>query len=305
MRNTMVPLLAACVTLASSHSAAVGDDQRTIDLGAAFQRASRMDGSAYQLARHYLMQKPEELVKIVREKSKSDNWRERDLARALLLRLTKPKEVELWDFVLLNYYQELKLLPDGTVNVCFPLSSKLVIDKRVPVEGIVVDRRSVPLLLEKLREIGPIARAGYYETQMKALFTMLKHFADPGSANAVTDYFFRYQLQNDLLDDLLVTLGERTVAPLREAVKSAPLTTGCLRLLIRNTIKASSNAPPTAATVPISARDIAKPGTSESSRMTDPNTKAMMPPRPSTPKLGAKASAIINTTPRRISARPA
>ncbi|MNP75095.1 hypothetical protein D3C76_1720890 [compost metagenome] len=48
-----------------------------------------------------------------------------------------------------------------------------------------------------------------------------------------------------------------------------------------------------------------KPGTSVSIRITAPTTKATMPPKPTTPKLGKNASAIMKAMPSMISAAPA
>ncbi|MNQ65644.1 hypothetical protein D3C85_801040 [compost metagenome] len=59
------------------------------------------------------------------------------------------------------------------------------------------------------------------------------------------------------------------------------------------------------AVVTITGRGMPKPGTSVSIRITAPTTKAAMPPKPITPKLGMKASAAMNRMPSRIRAMPA
>jgi hypothetical protein len=57
------------------------------------------------------------------------------------------------------------------------------------------------------------------------------------------------------------------------------------------------------AVIPINGQETAMP--SSSIRMTEPNRKAASPPKPSAPKLGAKASPTISRMPSRIRATPA
>jgi hypothetical protein len=47
-----------------------------------------------------------------------------------------------------------------------------------------------------------------------------------------------------------------------------------------------------------------KPGASVSISISAPITKATMPPKPSVPNVGRKASAIRNASPRKMSPRP-
>ncbi|MNF07016.1 hypothetical protein D3C80_2070920 [compost metagenome] len=55
----------------------------------------------------------------------------------------------------------------------------------------------------------------------------------------------------------------------------------------------------------MNAKGMPKPGASVSIKMTAPTTNATMPPKPTTPKLGKNASAIMKASPSKISATPA
>ena len=70
-----------------------------------------------------------------------------------------------------------------------------------------------------------------------------------------------------------------------------------LRDLLR-AIEAASAIPP------ISSQAISKPGMSVSISITEPMTKAMIPPIPSTPKVGVSVSAMISASPSKVRARP-
>ncbi|MNP70012.1 hypothetical protein D3C76_1661820 [compost metagenome] len=55
----------------------------------------------------------------------------------------------------------------------------------------------------------------------------------------------------------------------------------------------------------INGNGMPNPGTSVSIKITAPTIKATIPPKPMTPKLGKKASAIMNARPSKMSPTPA
>ena len=102
--------------------AAVGQPTRGGQVGAkaAFARAAQLDGRAYVLARSLIVRAGKPALPFLREKAGSAAWRERDLARALILRIEQPAKAHLLDYALLWWKTEFAFRDDGTVAATLP-----------------------------------------------------------------------------------------------------------------------------------------------------------------------------------------
>ncbi len=215
-------VLLVVVALASSILGAPDDQGQTknVDFKTAFERTAPMEGKAYIVSRSYLLDHADEVIPIAREMVDSKTWQQRDLARALILRVEHPELVTKWELAVGNWRQKIVLLNDETVQAQFPDYAKPVTDGRIAGKTLDVDRRSVPFLLEKLREVAP---DGLHPTGTSGhILTILKHFREPTSADALLVHFFHPRQPFPMLEDLIVAMGTAVAERLRETVKKTP-----------------------------------------------------------------------------------
>src|SRR5437899_10649132 len=74
-------------------SAATGDDAV---LEQHFTRTAQQNGNAYQVGRGLLERQGKAILPLLKQKQESKDWRERLLARSLLLRIESPDRVTAW-----------------------------------------------------------------------------------------------------------------------------------------------------------------------------------------------------------------
>jgi HEAT repeat protein len=192
----------------------------------AFARAARLRGDTYRIARDVLERQGKEIVPLLKEKAKSQDWRERDLARVLLHRLEHPDKAAVFRR-LLAWDPKLTFRPDRSILIRFDpreAESAKQFGKPVPpMADVVVDRRSAPLALDLLRELIQGMTQGHrgFEMGWRRQLQMLKHFADLDSAPALLHYYeLSYSRDEEPLLDALQGLGKPIVPVLRKAVAS-------------------------------------------------------------------------------------
>ena len=91
-------------------SAALGDDAV---LAQHFTRTARQNGNAYQIGRELLERQGKAILPLLKQKQESKDWRERLLARSLLLRIEAPERVAVWRRIF-EYGFHAFALKDGT-----------------------------------------------------------------------------------------------------------------------------------------------------------------------------------------------
>jgi hypothetical protein len=116
-----------------------------------FDRTADEEGRIYVVGRRHLEQHGQAILPLLKEKSKADAHRQRDLARALLLRIESPERTALLDRGIDAPETHLLLDKPGAarVELAQPAGDS---GKRktppVPPEGVTYDRTAVPLLID-------------------------------------------------------------------------------------------------------------------------------------------------------------
>jgi len=189
-----------------------------------FARAARSEGQAYALARDLLEREGQAILPFLKEKRKSAAWRERDLARALILRVERPKEVAVWLHALSSDWgHPFEPRPDGTVLVRFDPKEAENMERtgkpRPPTGQVVIDREAVPIFLDCLWEAAGERGWSRYEAAWPRATIALKHFADPDSAPALIHLYGPYREHEGGLLDALVAIGDPARPALRQAIR--------------------------------------------------------------------------------------
>lgn len=191
-----------------------------LEIEQVFDRTARLDGSAYRVGRGVLEREGERILPLLEAKARSSDWRERDLARALLLRSRKPEQVHAWLRAVSWWNHTLAFREDGTVLVRFdPAEAEWLAKngKQVPeIREVVVDSEAVPLLLDRLREETDDPSSG---RPWSRILSILQHRADPESAPALLD-FYGWKQEASILQTL-ERIGRPALPLLRDAVRNA------------------------------------------------------------------------------------
>src|SRR2546421_349974 len=97
MKTIRIPLMTVALVGVFGASAAIGDDAI---LEQHFMRSAQQQGGAYQVGRELLERQGKAIVPLLKQKQESKDWRERLLARSLLLRIEAPDRVAAWRRIL-------------------------------------------------------------------------------------------------------------------------------------------------------------------------------------------------------------
>jgi len=213
MRSILLSGMWVCLV---SIAASAGE----LTLDEAFARAARLDGQPYALGRSLIERVGKDALPFLTEKAKSAEWRERDLAQALLLRIEQPDQVSLWVDALGGTDTAYTPRDDGaTVAKLSQRSADAARASGLPVPAsneVVFTREAVPLLLDLLREWDS-------EYSLRAVLRLLQRLpAVECVPGLVRLYGTTYGVRADVLDTL-VGIGKPAAAPLRDAVRDAAI----------------------------------------------------------------------------------
>src|SRR5262245_15492379 len=85
-----------------------------------FARTAREEGEIYRVGANLLHRQGKAIEPLLKEKEKSADWRERDLARYLRLRLTEPEKVAAWSQLFHYGNQPPTFTQDGAILIPLP-----------------------------------------------------------------------------------------------------------------------------------------------------------------------------------------
>ena len=80
-----------------------------------FERTAGLFGDSYAISRDLLVRQGNRIAPFLRKRAQGEDWRERDLARAILLRLEDPDKLDVLKRLLL-WEPKLDFRKDGTVQ---------------------------------------------------------------------------------------------------------------------------------------------------------------------------------------------
>ncbi len=179
-------------------------------ISALFAKTARREGASYIVAKNVLVLRGKTIVPFLKTKVRSTNWRERNLAEVLLLRIEQPEKVTNWLRIFHGGHNPMTFRKDGTVEVTFKTR-----------ETVVADRSVVPLLLDVMRESIGFASSGQgrEEHVFGVSLQFLRHFADPHSAEALVNAAGRVWKQDPVIVETLVKIGKPALPALRKAAR--------------------------------------------------------------------------------------
>jgi hypothetical protein len=192
-----------------------------------FARTAREDGVTYRVGIDLLRRQGEPVVPFLREKQKSTDWRQRDLARSLLLRIAEPEKVAAWSKLFDFATGPPTFAPDGAALV--PLTPDELAaaqnSGKVPLRDgrAVLDGRAAPLLLDYLREDAVNRSAG--PVVWGRVLDVLGRLAPADAAPALVDTLERVGGRVPGVEDALVKIGRPAVPVLHGAVRTCPVGT--------------------------------------------------------------------------------
>lgn len=199
-----------------SCSAGLAEDGAALQ--SAFAKAAQFDGDAYVVARQVLESQGDSIVPLLQEKSKSADWREWSLAKALLLRMQEPGQATRWRWAIRNWQHRLQ--PDAQGRLVSSISEEVV--KAAALAGetltpgeVELERESLPIIFDTLRESA--SSSGQNKHLLAQSLIALKHFKDPKATGAILEYFHA----SDEIVDTLAELGSDALPELHAALESA------------------------------------------------------------------------------------
>jgi HEAT repeat protein len=192
-----------------------------------FTRTSGFSGTSYKIGRRLLESQGKAILPFLREKVRSKDWRQRDLAGALILRIEKPAQAALWRRTLSGWNHTFTYRDDGTILVKFdPREAQYAkrTGKAAPsAASVVLTKEVVPLVLDFMREVsGDISRGSGPTGSWQRGLAALKHFAAPQSAPALLHWYTGNWRSGPAIVEALVRIGKPAVPMLREMVRNCP-----------------------------------------------------------------------------------
>src|SRR5262245_39838011 len=82
-----------------------------------FTRTAKQNGNAYQVGRELLERQGKSILPLLKRNQESKDWRERLLARSLLLRVDSPDRVAAWRPIFEYGFHKFQLSDDGTIKI--------------------------------------------------------------------------------------------------------------------------------------------------------------------------------------------
>ncbi len=190
----------------------------------AFIQTAQLDGQAHAIGRSLFEREGKAILPFLRQKASSPVWRQRNLARALILRIEEPEKVALWLHAMAARHAEVELGEEATVRVTLP-----------PYEGpkpaqpgtepepttVVIDRNAVPVILDRLRDTAG-GRISENEVLWRRSLRVLEHLAAPEAAPGLLHRYGVYSRHGASIVDALAAIGEPAAPVLRDAVRDCP-----------------------------------------------------------------------------------
>jgi HEAT repeat protein len=204
---------------------AAGAEDPVADL---FTRTAREEGVVYRVGADLLYRQGKAIEPLLKEKEKGADWRERDLARYLRLRLTEPEKVAAWSQLFHYGNQPPTFAQDGAILIPLPPAELAAAEKsdKVPLRDgkAVLDAQAVPLLLAYLRGEGRGALNGSgAQTVWGRVLDVIARLAPADAAPGLVETLERLGGRAPGVEDALVKIGRPAVAVLHDAVRTCPL----------------------------------------------------------------------------------
>ncbi len=189
-----------------------------------FDRTAHLDGAAYTIGRSLFEREGERALPFLRGKANSPNWRERDLAKALILRIEQPEKVALWLHALSAPNADLEPGGKATVRITVPPyeAPKPAQPGRKPEPiTVVMDRSAAPVILDRLRDTA--GRTSENQVLWRRSLRVLERLAAPEAAPGLLHLHRGGYSEHDLsIVDALAAIGEPAAPVLRDAVRDCP-----------------------------------------------------------------------------------
>jgi HEAT repeat protein len=176
-----------------------------------FDRTAADTGRPYVVGRRFLESAGKSLLPLLNEKAKSADYRQRDLARILLLKIEDAKRFEALQKALEHGEGRLVLGDGGQVKVALPQG-----------EEVAYDRAAIPAVVDYLHATADSSGSGPHERGWPRALQIMAHLADPDYAPTLVNCFHRQWRQDPLVEEALLRLGPAALPALRQAIKDAP-----------------------------------------------------------------------------------
>jgi HEAT repeat protein len=210
-RHILWTIAILCVAASTSWS-------QDLSLDDVFARTARFKGDSYRAARNILERQGEKLVPFLKEKTKSEDWQERDLARALLLRLEQPALAKIYHRLQSWRHHTVTARDGGKFNITWD-TEEAKQAKQDPEQDVLIDESSLPLLLEMLREIADEANHSSHHAAWDRALTMAGHFAAADSAPALVHWYAAHWRGRERMPGVLVKIGPPALPWLRDVIR--------------------------------------------------------------------------------------
>jgi len=176
-----------------------------------FDRTAADTGRPYVVGRRFLEGQGKSLLPLLKEKAKSTDHRQRDLARILILKIEDARRFDALQKALEHPEGRLVLGDGGQVKLVLPQG-----------EEVAYDRAAIPAVVDYLHATADSSGSGLYERGWPRALQVMAHLAEADYAPTLVDCFHRQWRQDPLVEEALVKLGPAALPALRQAIKDAP-----------------------------------------------------------------------------------
>jgi HEAT repeat protein len=192
-----------------------------------FTRTAQEQGLSYRVGADLLHGQGKSIAPLLQEKATSPDWRERDLARYLLLKRDEPERVAIWS-KLFAYGTQPTFATDDAILIPLNDDEMSMVKKAGKVrlrDGMaIVDREAVPLLLDYVRGHGGPDSGGHpRDVVWDRVLDVLARLAPADAAPALVAALERTGGRAAGVEEALARIGHPAVPILHDAVQNAPL----------------------------------------------------------------------------------